>query len=272
MCQAAREAREHAAINTYASALKEQRECELGDTVPKILKQGHDIWRFSEQHAESKIVRMNMTGVDASKVMTRMDRVAALSEEISRALGHTKWGYSPLSFQFENAVLFFPECGRLFSNNEQRMRQLMPSLVRCHCNTFSARSQAEVYHMHHASSIGYENDQLEGVFAPEYHMSFHTALNPTNKTSAPFTVFDTHIPEVFNTRSIVYHLMSNPDVPHATRCEMQHANALLDDEMSVNFRELQDYVALVHFEHQACSRPDGGGNGSWWSLEAGEAM
>ena len=134
------------------------------------------------------------------------------------------------------SALFFPECGRLFSNNEQRMRQLMPSLERCHCNAFSVRSQEESYHMHHASSIGFENDLLSGVFAPTHHMSFHTALNPTNSTSAPFTVFDTHVPTVFNTRSMVYYLMSNPDVARRTRCEMQHAHALLDSEVHSNFR------------------------------------
>ena len=103
MCQAAREAREHAAVNTWASELRQQAACALPATVASTLREGRDIWHFHEQHTDSKIMEMDLNGIDVHKVMERMDRVAAISAEISEALGHSKWGYSPLTLQFENA-------------------------------------------------------------------------------------------------------------------------------------------------------------------------
>ena len=70
--------------------LRERRNCTLGDSVPKALESGRDIWTFTDQDVDSRILAMNMTGVDVDKVMRRMDEVAALSAKVSAVLGHTK--------------------------------------------------------------------------------------------------------------------------------------------------------------------------------------
>jgi hypothetical protein len=273
MCTAAREARQHAGI---ASKLKAHRDCVLRQTTPQTkgqkMTQGKDIWTFTDQHTDSVVVPMSLDRLDVHKLMARMDKLAALSAKVSAAIiGKDQFRYNALSFQFENAALFHPECGRLWENNEERMRKHMPSLVRCHCNAFLVRSPEEAYEMHHASNLGYEVPVLaqRGIFAPLKHMSFHTALHETNATTGPFTVFDNHIPELWNTYEMTVYLQTNLDVQKGTRCEMQAVNSKL---VHVDKRELEDYTSLLYWEHQACAAPDEGGHGKWWSLRAGDAI
>ena len=273
LCKAATDARNHAQT-PEALMIKQQRQCVLKEHGTYTLKPGDNIWTFHDQHVPSRVVPMNLESIDVQTLMKRMRRVNELNTEIHRLQTATDgYGYGTLSFQFDNAALFHPECAIMWRDNKDRMRKQMPSLKRCHCNAFIVSSQQEAYQTHHASSIGYETtiDALRNKFVPKRHMSFHTALHATNLTTAPFTVFDAHVPETFNMVAMVNHLKGNTKVSMETRCEMQYVTTLLENG-ALDFRHIQDYVTLCYWEHQACERADKGGHGSWWSLQAGEAI
>lgn len=264
MCEAARDAR----LQARSRFPYEIKPCKRRTTLtPYKLVEGRDIFTFHDQDTDSVIVRMNLEGIDIKKTIERVHFVRAAQKEAEKLLEGSLWGYSPLSFQFSNAVLFYPqECATLWDNNKELIKKHMPSVVRCHCNMFFVKEVNEASHMHHASAIGFQDVRLLG-YNPTKQMSFHATLLESNISTAPFSVFDKHTPEVFNTVSMIRHLMNNIDTPEDVRCDLERLNG-----KDVHSFFVQQYASLVYWEQKACARADGGGNSSWWSLNAGDAV
>lgn len=262
MCEAARDAR----IKARARLPYTNKPCKRSDVLtPYKLVEGKDIFTFHDQDTDSVIVKMDLKGIDIKKTIERIHSVRAAQKEAEKIMNESLSGYSPLSFQFSNAVLFYPrECATLWNNNKELIKKHMPSVVRCHCNLFYVKDRKDTSHMHHASSIGFNNGVLG--YNPTKQMSFHTTLLNTNFSTAPFSVFDKHTPQVFNTKSMIKHLMNNIDISESVWCDLQR----LQNDLGPYF--VREYTSLVYWEHKACARADGGGNSSWWSLQPGDAV
>ena len=166
MCDSAREARITAKAN-LKYAIKPCRH--KIPTFSHELREGVDIFTFHDQDVNSYVVEMNLDGIDVSKLIDRVHSVKQLKKDAQKFFNFSLWGYNPLSFQFSNAVMFYPvECALLWKNNKEIIKKHMPSVVRCHCNLFSVLHQNETFHMHHASAIGFHNRDLKGYHAREY--------------------------------------------------------------------------------------------------------
>ena len=126
-----------------------------------------------------------------------------VEEKVDEIVGyHNAQGqaYSPFRIEFDQALLFVPACLEFMNSNRDLVRKHLPEVHTCQCNAFSVRPHGKPFGFHHASTLGIEFKELydRGWFFPEFHMSFHTAFNPTNKSTSPLVVFDGEIPKLFN--------------------------------------------------------------------------
>ena len=65
---------------------------------------------------------------------------------------------------------------------------------------------------------------------------------------------------------MIKHLKNNLDISHDIRCVLKQL------QQHFALQSVREYVTLVYWELQACSRQDKGGNSSWWSLNSGDAV
>lgn len=76
----------------------------------------------SNQHIPTKIVEMNMTGINADIIIKRARQVADIEDVVRKILNKNTFNYASFSLEFELSALFYPECQQLLLNNFDLMK------------------------------------------------------------------------------------------------------------------------------------------------------
>jgi len=242
---------------------------------------------YPEQHAPTEVVNMNMPDALQDEIIRDVEFVKMVEQKMWDVMDTHATGYSIFSLAFENVMLFVPACTEFMEQNRAMIKGKLPWLDTCTCNTFlvSAGSGRKVYGTHKASSFGHRNDDMapRDWLSPHSQMSFHTAITPTNATSAPFVIFDDHVPAVMNDDFLIDYLMKADLHPDMRETVKRAATALhprlaqtsdLYPVMPTNLRPaLRNFLLCNYLVQESCSEPSKfGGTGSYWDLEAGQAL
>jgi len=160
--------------------------------------------------------------------------------------------------------------------NRKRVSKHFPEVHTCACNAFLVEKGSKAYGFHHASSAGYEYGFLykHGVFAPEHHKSFHTAVTATNFSANPFAIFEDAVPEVFNTHWVAKHFQTiESSIPVETMKLVNAASVMyLEMVSATHMRVLQDYLHVIYYATKACGNASEDSVATYWDLEPGQAL
>jgi len=237
-----------------------------------------------KQRDPTRVVRMDLLAAVLETMLADARRVLAIQERVRLLFGDANVsGYTSLSLEFENAVLFYEGCHEFWRANEARVRREFPELASCHCNIFTvSQGSSEPYGLHHATALGHLLRGLHrrGWLAPKLHKSFHTAVTAVDHGGFPFTVFEEHIPESIDPLAALQQLRAN----HSGAIVGETESLLLTAVSAFNKftryplipesrrRTMMDYVNSVFFGTLACHGARDLGNGTYWELEPGEAL
>mmetsp|Transcript_10534 Transcript_10534/g.15901 ORF Transcript_10534/g.15901 Transcript_10534/m.15901 type:complete len:512 (+) Transcript_10534:84-1619(+) len=228
----------------------------------------------------SRIVNMNLPDELLEQVLTDAVTVKALEKEVLKAADMNVIGYNPFSLEFDNAVLAHPSCAKFIDLNRDLVQFIFPENDGCSCNVFTTTSHNTTYGFHHASQIGIEVGFLgnRDIFTKK-QMSFHMALTPTNISANPFTVFENHVPTVFNRDHIIQWALKNYESMPKYRADLLML-ALSAWNFRIRYphtayrneRTIMDYTDNVYLWATECMNKKISNNGTFWNLEPGQAI
>lgn len=253
--------------------------------------------RFPEQNEATRVVEMRVPPWLRHKIRQEAMRSKAIEGQVVDLL-RPPGSYHLWTLQFENAALFHSSCIDFMDLNRDIVKSHFPTVADggCHCNLFTPTAEHPPYGLHHASSLGFQDAFLssQGVFAPDEHRSFHTAITSTVNSTFPFVVFDDHEPEAFSVDYATQTLLKEAELTSIDRNMIIFANLASPQtnrgragypiaQSSAEVRVLMDFLNAMLWKHQACrhadgrqsARPDGGttgGRGTAWDLKPGQAL
>jgi hypothetical protein len=229
-----------------------------------------------DQAEPTQVVKMVLPDHLRDQMIREMRKVKEVEDKllnISRTAAGL--GYTPVSLEFDNAVIFQPSCIEFMQLNRDLVHRHFPEIHTCMCNAFMTDSKSPPYGLHQSTAIGYEFQWLfrRGWLYPEMHKSFHTAILPTNLTSSPFSIFDGVLPQVRNVH-FLYHALTRISLSEReTRLVKGVHTAFTQDLVPINnVRLITDYLYAKYMAFISCPPLFYGGNATYWNLEPGEAL
>lgn len=257
------------------------------DTVdhPLVVTYHHNKWlkhiypEFTDQHVPTKVVKMRLSEATRLQAIEDMKRLQIIQKRVDAIFqDHQSSGqaYSPVRLEFDQAVLFVPACLEFMNDNRDIVRNHFPQMHTCQCNAFSVPANSKPFGFHHASALGFESFELyeRGWSYPEYHMSFHTAMNPTNENTSPLVVFDENIPTVFDVGFLLTKFLEEkhwrPDLTRLARVALICTTKKLVPNR--HFFALYHFGWAVYYAMQSCQDESKNSFGTFWELEPGEAL
>ena len=250
---------------------------------PALVKEHQDrlkrvfIREFEEQNVPTQVVKMQLSEETRLQAIEDLKRVQSIQDKMDQILNLKNargQKYTPFRLEFDPAVLFVPACLQFMSDNRKMVQEMFPEVHTCQCNAFSVKTGETPVGFHRASSFGYEHPDIipRNWFAPEFHMSFHTALNPTNASSSPLVLFDGEMPAVFNDGYLLSQFEAEttwrPDLTRMARAALLAVKVVSFDKLY----SLLQYSWAVYNAMKNCPNEEASSMGTFWELEPGEAL
>merc|ERR1712217_257287 len=221
-------------------------------------------------------VQMNMPDSLRKDILNDIYQARKVEKTLRNLMNSTVTGYNPFKLEFDWAAPFVPSCAEFMELNRDLVRQHFPEVDTCQCSAFIVEKGTNAYGFHSASAAGYEFGYLfnNGVLAPEYQMSFHTAVSATNLSSNPFTIFDEVTPELFNNHFLAQHFRTmEPSLAADTMMLVRAAVVMYEEQSSItHLRVFQDYLHAMYYATTQCGSTASKAPGSYWALEPGQAL
>lgn len=242
---------------------------------------------FEDQHKPTEVVRMNLPDWLRDQVQEFALLAKKFETTMNERAGTPKLqGYQPWSLEFENALLFNPSCLDFWNLNEEIIREKFPPMHACDCNQFTVPvgKKNKAYGVHYASNIFWQRPVFpnENWFIMKDHMSFHTAVTPTDIDSSPFTIFEQHVPQQKNFHEVLREVLFTEKrnmLDETSLRRMVFALTMLlpptkYPDVSASYeRTAQDYMNAVDWMLDSCNESNPlSHNGTWWKLDAGDAL
>lgn len=234
----------------------------------------------------TRVVQLNLPEELRKRLIAELDWTSELRRAL-KAVGADAAGvsrqssYSPLSPEFDNAILFMPSLFEFYKLNLPKIEALCPDASGVQLNAFVVDANAVAFGVHNARpwSTGVDLCPKAGVrsclFA-EYTRSLHTALEPVDHRRQPLVIYedaDAEVPSELYTLRQLYKATNASSEPEQFKAlEAARLALLLPGAVSsVDFLTATHYTFSRYLEKRYCGLP-WDVEGRWWPLKPGQAL